>query len=89
MGRFGVRFVLGLACLLRGIYGVLVRLLLIGLLAIGLLTIRLLAIGLLILRGRGVCTLLVLLGLRNLSALGISRTREVFILVGHLNHSLS
>ena len=84
MGRFGVRFVLGLACLLRGIYGVLVRLLLIGLLAIGLL-----AIGLLILRGRGVCTLLVLLGLRNLSALGINRAREVFILVGHLNHSLS
>ena len=89
MGRFDIRFALSLACLLRGIYGVLVRLLLIGLLAIGLLTIRLLAIGLLILRVRGVRTLLVLLGLRNLSALGINRAREVFILVGHLNHSLS
>ena len=84
MSRFGVRFVLSLACLLRGIYGILVRLLLIGLLAI-----RLLAIRLLILRRRGVCALRVLLGLRNLSVPGINRTREVFILVGHLNHSLS
>ena len=84
MSRLGLCFVLGLACLLRSIYRILIRLLLVGLLLIGLL-----AIGLLILRGRGICTLLVLLGLRNLSALGIRRTREVFILVGHLNHSLS
>ena len=79
MSRFGVRFVLSLACLLRGIYGLLVRLLLIGLLVIRLL----------ILHRRGVCALRVLLGLRNLSVPGINRTREVFILVGHLNHSLS
>ena len=64
MSRFGVRFVLSLACLLRSIYGVLVRLLLIGLLAIGLL----------ILRRRGVCALRVLLGLRNLSVPEINRT---------------
>ena len=79
VSRFGIRFALSLARLLSGIYGILVRLLLIGLLAIGLL----------ILRRRGVCALRVLLGLRNLSVPGINRTREVFILVGHLNHSLS
>ena len=79
MRRFGVRPALGLARLLRGIHRILVSLLLI----------RLLIVGLLILHRGRVATLLELLGLRNLSALGIGGARVVFILVGHLNHSLS